>query len=264
MKFLVDAQLPSSLATLLRAAGHDAVHVSTLPSGNRTPDSEIARRADSDQRVVVTQGSRLPRQPPTQRHSAFAAHRHDRQHPEPRPARPVRTSHRCHRGVPDRFPTRRTFARSPCRSLLERHQVVTNAPRTQRDPVPLSTCESCFRRGDLKDLLATYYSFVDTITASSTTTGGTSTSATTATPGSSHPNGWTRSENPDQHNTANTTPPHNHRSAMRRVMRRWRLPECRPSPQQALRGSAGDRSGTADGEASPSKTATRQNSFRGR
>jgi len=54
VKFLVDAQLPSSLATLLRAAGHDAVHVSTLPSGNRTPDSEIARRADSDQRVVVT------------------------------------------------------------------------------------------------------------------------------------------------------------------------------------------------------------------
>lgn len=54
MKFLVDAQLPSSLATLLRTAGHDAVHVSTLPSGNRTPDSEIASRADSDQRVVVT------------------------------------------------------------------------------------------------------------------------------------------------------------------------------------------------------------------
>ena len=53
MKFLVDAQLPSLLATL-RAAGHDAVHVSTLPSGNRTPDSEIARRADSEQRVVTT------------------------------------------------------------------------------------------------------------------------------------------------------------------------------------------------------------------
>lgn len=54
MKFLVDAQLPRSLATLLSGAGHDAVHVSTLPSGNRTSDAEIARLADSDNRVVVT------------------------------------------------------------------------------------------------------------------------------------------------------------------------------------------------------------------
>ena len=54
MKFLVDAQLPVSLAKLLSAAGHDAVHTVQLPDANRTSDSEIARVADKDGRVVVS------------------------------------------------------------------------------------------------------------------------------------------------------------------------------------------------------------------
>ncbi|MDN5757524.1 MAG: DUF5615 family PIN-like protein [Tomitella sp.] len=54
MRFLVDAQLPATLAQLLSTSGHDAVHVSTLPSGNRTPDAEIARTADEQHRVVIT------------------------------------------------------------------------------------------------------------------------------------------------------------------------------------------------------------------
>lgn len=54
MKFLVDAQLPARLATVLTAAGHDAVHTTDLPEGNRTSDSAITEVADRELRVVVT------------------------------------------------------------------------------------------------------------------------------------------------------------------------------------------------------------------
>lgn len=54
MKFLVDAQLPPRLARLLTDAGHDALHTSELPAGNRTTDTEVSARADADGRVVVT------------------------------------------------------------------------------------------------------------------------------------------------------------------------------------------------------------------
>lgn len=54
MRFLVDAQLPARLARFLRQAGHDVVHTSDLPDGNRTPDRQIAELADGQSRVVVT------------------------------------------------------------------------------------------------------------------------------------------------------------------------------------------------------------------
>ncbi|MBK5221607.1 MAG: DUF5615 family PIN-like protein [Acidimicrobiia bacterium] len=54
MKLLVDAQLPARLARHLAAAGHDVVHTVDLPGGNRTPDEEIARRADAEDRIVVS------------------------------------------------------------------------------------------------------------------------------------------------------------------------------------------------------------------
>ena len=54
MKFLVAAQLPARLARFLNDAGHDAVHTSDLPDGNRSTDTGIAQFADSDGRVVVT------------------------------------------------------------------------------------------------------------------------------------------------------------------------------------------------------------------
>lgn len=54
MKFLVDAQLPARLARFLVDAGHDALHTSALPDGNRTSDSEINRFADDTGRIVVT------------------------------------------------------------------------------------------------------------------------------------------------------------------------------------------------------------------
>ncbi len=54
MKFLIDAQLPARLAEFLNQAGHDAVHTIGLPDGNRSTDGQIAQRADTDGRVVVT------------------------------------------------------------------------------------------------------------------------------------------------------------------------------------------------------------------
>lgn len=54
MKLLVDAQLPARLARHLAAAGHDVLHTSDLPHGNRTSDVEIARLADAEDRVVVS------------------------------------------------------------------------------------------------------------------------------------------------------------------------------------------------------------------
>lgn len=54
MRFLVDAQLPARLARVLSSAGHDALHTSELPDGNRTTDTRIAELADDDDRVVVT------------------------------------------------------------------------------------------------------------------------------------------------------------------------------------------------------------------
>lgn len=54
MRFLVDAQLPVRIVRYLIEAGHDAVHSSELPHGNRTSDEEIARRADAESRVVVS------------------------------------------------------------------------------------------------------------------------------------------------------------------------------------------------------------------
>jgi len=54
LKFLVDAQLPKRLARSLAQFGHDAIHTLDLPDTNRTPDSEIARLASEQGRIVVT------------------------------------------------------------------------------------------------------------------------------------------------------------------------------------------------------------------
>jgi len=54
MRFLIDAQLPRRLADLLNQLGHQSVHTLDLAEGNRTSDSTICQRADTDQAVVVT------------------------------------------------------------------------------------------------------------------------------------------------------------------------------------------------------------------
>jgi predicted nuclease of predicted toxin-antitoxin system len=52
---MIDAQLPARLAEFLTQSGHDAVHTIGLPDGNRSADSQIAQRADTDGRVLVTE-----------------------------------------------------------------------------------------------------------------------------------------------------------------------------------------------------------------
>jgi predicted nuclease of predicted toxin-antitoxin system len=54
MRLLVDAQLPVRLVPLLIELGHDVVHTSELPNGNRTPDREITQIAEVQDRIVVT------------------------------------------------------------------------------------------------------------------------------------------------------------------------------------------------------------------
>lgn len=54
MKFLVDAQLPKTLAFLLREKGFDAVHTTELPNGNDTTDSEINSISLTENRIVIS------------------------------------------------------------------------------------------------------------------------------------------------------------------------------------------------------------------
>lgn len=54
MRLLVDAQLPVRLVPMLIELGHDVVHTSELPEGNRTSDREITRIANIQDRIVVT------------------------------------------------------------------------------------------------------------------------------------------------------------------------------------------------------------------
>ena len=54
MKFIVDAQLPKSLAYLLREKGFDVVHTSELPDGNETTDAEINRISLAESRIVIS------------------------------------------------------------------------------------------------------------------------------------------------------------------------------------------------------------------
>lgn len=54
MKFIVDAQLPKTLAHALREKGFNAVHTSELPDGNDTTDAEINRLSLAENRIVIS------------------------------------------------------------------------------------------------------------------------------------------------------------------------------------------------------------------
>ncbi len=54
MKFIVDAQLPKSLAYSLREKGFDVVHTSELPNGNDTTDAEINQFSIAESRIVIS------------------------------------------------------------------------------------------------------------------------------------------------------------------------------------------------------------------
>jgi hypothetical protein len=53
LRFLIDADLPRSVALLLRRHGHDAIDVRDVGLG-AARDSEIARRARDERRCLVT------------------------------------------------------------------------------------------------------------------------------------------------------------------------------------------------------------------
>ncbi len=57
MKFIVDAQLPKSLARFLSARGFDAIHTLDLPQRNVTDDLEISRISLAEDRVVISKDS---------------------------------------------------------------------------------------------------------------------------------------------------------------------------------------------------------------
>lgn len=57
MKFIVDAQLPKTLAVLLREKGFDALHTSELPNGNDTTDAEINNLSLAENRIVISKDS---------------------------------------------------------------------------------------------------------------------------------------------------------------------------------------------------------------
>ncbi len=57
MKFIVDAQLPKSLAKWLREQGHDAIHTLDLPLKNATDDLEINELSLKEKRIVITKDS---------------------------------------------------------------------------------------------------------------------------------------------------------------------------------------------------------------
>ena len=57
MRFLVDTQLPKSLAAFLNQQGFDALHTLGLPDQNKTKDGQIARLATIENRVVISKDS---------------------------------------------------------------------------------------------------------------------------------------------------------------------------------------------------------------
>ncbi|WP_339704992.1 DUF5615 family PIN-like protein [Algoriphagus aquimarinus] len=54
MNFLVDAQLPKSLSSLLVTIGHDSIHTLDLPEKNLTQDNFLLQVAKNEDRVIIT------------------------------------------------------------------------------------------------------------------------------------------------------------------------------------------------------------------
>lgn len=54
MKFLIDAQLPPSLAKLLNDKGHNAIHTLSPPEKNLSSDKAITAISLREERIVIT------------------------------------------------------------------------------------------------------------------------------------------------------------------------------------------------------------------
>lgn len=57
MRFLCDVHIPIRLSKRLAEAGHDSTHVNRLPDRWHTSDQEIARIADTEDRILITKDS---------------------------------------------------------------------------------------------------------------------------------------------------------------------------------------------------------------
>lgn len=57
MKFIIDAQLPFSLADWLTKKGHPSTHTLSLPRRNKSTDVEILQVALSESRIVISKDS---------------------------------------------------------------------------------------------------------------------------------------------------------------------------------------------------------------
>ena len=57
MRVLVDAHLPKRLSEFLSAREIESKHTLDLPKKNATPDSEIIRFADDENRIVISKDS---------------------------------------------------------------------------------------------------------------------------------------------------------------------------------------------------------------
>jgi predicted nuclease of predicted toxin-antitoxin system len=57
MKFIVDAQLPKSLARFLTEQGYDTLHTLDLPLKNATGDNYINQLSIQQQRIVISKDS---------------------------------------------------------------------------------------------------------------------------------------------------------------------------------------------------------------
>ncbi|MCB0521586.1 MAG: DUF5615 family PIN-like protein [Lewinellaceae bacterium] len=57
MKFIIDAQLPKSLAQWLVSQGYDAIHTLDLPKKNATDDDEINQISLRDKRILISKDS---------------------------------------------------------------------------------------------------------------------------------------------------------------------------------------------------------------
>ena len=53
-RFIIDTQLPPSLAAFFRRRGLDATHVSDYPLGALTPDDEVIAIAVKENRIIVS------------------------------------------------------------------------------------------------------------------------------------------------------------------------------------------------------------------
>ena len=57
IRFIVDTQLPPSLAEYFRRRGYDAIHVINCPLGALTSDKEIIAIATEETRIIITKDS---------------------------------------------------------------------------------------------------------------------------------------------------------------------------------------------------------------